>query len=75
MQEKNLFQFLAIVKQLGIPKCCMGLSCADFRWNEMIEIISKLETLNLTDDDFKNMSYQESCDTLNKHPVLAARHF
>ena len=53
----------------------MTLSCADLRWNELIGIISKLNSLNLSDNDINNMSYQERCDTLNKNPVLVARHF
>ena len=73
--KKNLFEVLAMVKQLGIPTFFMTLSCADLRWNELIEIISKLNSLNLTDDDIKYMCYQDRCDTLNKNPVLVARHF
>ena len=64
-----------MVKQLGIPTFFMTLSCADLRWNELIGIISKLNSLNLSDNDINNMSYQERCDTLNKNPVLVARHF
>ena len=62
--ENVLFEVLAMVKQLGIPTFFRTLSCADLRWNELIEIIAKLNSLNLTDDD-----------TLNKNPVLVARHF
>lgn len=40
-----------------------------------MEIISKLNTLNWTDDDIKNMLYQERCNTLNKNWVIVARHF
>ena len=53
----------------------MTLSCADLQWNELIGIISKLNSLNLSDDDIKNKSYQGRCDILNKNPVLVARHF
>ena len=73
--KKNLFEVLAMVKQLGIPTFSMTLSCADLRWNELIQIIAKLNSLNLTGDDIKNMCYQYRCDTLNKIPVLVARHF
>ena len=71
---KTLFEVLAMVKQLGIPTFFMALSCADLRWNELIEIIAKLNSLNLTDDDIKYMCYQDRCDTLNKNPVQVARH-
>ena len=48
----------------------MTLSCADLRWNELIGVISKLNSLNLSDNDINNMFYQKRCDTLNKNPVL-----
>ena len=53
----------------------MNLSCAYLRWNELVEIISKLNRLDFSDDVIKNMTYQERCNTLNKNPVLVARHF
>ena len=53
----------------------MTLSCADLRWNELVEIISKLNRLDFIDDVIKNMTYQVRCNTLNKNPVLVARHF
>ena len=64
-----------MVKQLGIPTFFMTLLCADLWWNELIQIIAKLDSLNLADDDIKNMCYQDRCDTLNKNRVLVARHF
>ena len=64
-----------MVKQLGIPIFFMTLSCADLRWNELPEIISNLNRLDFSDDVIKNMTYQERCNTLNKNPVLVARHF
>ena len=73
--KKKLFEVLAMVKQLGIPTFFMTLSCADLRWNELVEIIPKLNRLDFSDDVIKNMTYQERCNTLNKNPVLVARHF
>ena len=35
----------------------MTLSCADLRWNELVSIISKLNGLNLSEDDIKNLNY------------------
>ena len=68
-------EVLVMVKQLGIPTFFMTLSCANLRWNESVQIIAKLNSTNLTDDDIKNMCYQDRYDTLNKNPVLVARHF
>ena len=71
--KKILFEVLGMVKQLGIPTFFMTLSCANLRWNELIQVIAKFNSLNLVDDDIKNI--QDRCDTLNKNPVLEARHF
>ena len=64
-----------MVKQLGIPTFFMTLSCTDLRWNELVEIISKLNRLDFSDDVIKNMTYQERCNTINKNPVPVATHF
>ena len=71
--KKFLCQVLAMVKQLGLPTFFMTLSCADLRWNELISIISKRESLS--DEQINNMSYFERCSYLNLNPVLLARHF
>ena len=64
-----------MVKQLGAPTFFLTLSCADLRWNELISIIFKLNRVDISDEEVDEMSYHERCDTLNKNPVLVARHF
>ena len=73
--NKVLFEVLAMVKQLVIPTFLMTLSCADLWWNELVEIVSKLNRLDFSDYVIKNMTYQERCNTLNENPVLVAEHF
>ena len=73
--KKILFEVLAMVKQLGLSTISMTFSCADILWNELLEIISKLNRLDFSDDIIKNMTYQERPNTLNKNPVLVVRHF
>ena len=51
------------------------MPCADLRWNELISIIFKLNRVDISDEEVDEMSYHERCDTLNKNPVLVARHF
>ena len=51
------------------------MPCADLRWNELISIIFKLNRVDILDEEVDEMSYHERCDTLNKNPVLVARHF
>ena len=70
--ENFLFEVLAMVKQLGILTFFMTLSCADLRRNELVEITSKFNRLDVSDDVSKNMTYQERCNTLNKNPFLVA---
>ena len=64
-----------MVKQLGIPTYFLTLSCADLRWEELPYIINKLNNLGLSDEELKNLRYQEKCNLLNINPVLVARHF
>ena len=64
-----------MVKQLGIPTYFLTLSCADLRWEELPYIINKLNNLGLSEEELKNLSYQERCNLLNNNPALVARHF
>jgi len=73
--KRFLFEVLAMVKQLGLPTYFMTLSCADLRWNELVEIIGKLNDLNLSKEDIENLNYFERTKILNSNPVLLARHF
>ena len=73
--KKSLHQVLAMVKQLGTPKFFLTLSCAYLWWNELISIIFKLNGIDIADKDTERLSYYERRDTLNKNPVLVARHF
>ena len=43
---------------------------------ELINInLSKLNGLNISDEDINQMFYRERCATVNKNPVLVVRHF
>ena len=64
-----------MIKQLGCPTFFLTLSCADLKWREIREIISKLHKLNLSKEYFKSMNYFEKCELLNSNPVLLVRHF
>ena len=68
-------EVLAMVKQLGCPTFFLTLSCADLRWNELVEIISKLNSLGLTKENVEGLNYFERCNILNSNAVLLARHF
>ena len=64
-----------MVKQLGIPTYFLTLLCADLRWDELPYMINKLNNLGFSDEELKNLSYQERTKLLNENPVLVARHF
>ena len=55
--KRFLFEVLAMVKQLGLPTFFMTLSCADLRWNELLEIISKLNRVDITEEEISDMNY------------------
>ena len=73
--KRFLFEVLAMVKQLGLPTFFMTLSCADLHWNELVEIISKLQGCTLSDDEIETMNYHDRTNILNSNPVLLMRHF
>ena len=73
--KQFLYNILAMVKQLGIPTYFLTLPCADLRWEELPYIINRLNNLGLSEEELKNMSYQERCNLLNNNHVLVARHF
>ena len=66
---------LGMVKQLGCPTFFLTLSCADLRWNKLVEIISKLNSSGPTKENVEGLNYFERCNILNSNAVLLARHF
>jgi len=68
-----LYDVLAMVKQLGLPTYFLTLSCADLRWDELVNIIGKLN--NVPVDNVIMSDYKKRCEILNSNPVLTARHF
>ena len=60
---------------IRLPNLFLTLSCADLRWNELVEIISKLNSLGLTKENVEGLNYFERCNILNSNAVLLARHF
>ena len=73
--KQFLYDVMAMVKQLRIPIHFMTLSCADLKWEELPYIMNKLNNLGLSNEQLKNLSYQERCNLLNNNLVLVARYF
>ena len=53
----------------------MTLSCADLRWPELFQIITRTQGKNITDEEVNALSYNERCSLLNLNPVVVAKHF
>ena len=68
-------EVLAMIRQLGCPTLFFTLSCADLRWDELIQIISLVNGLNLTTEYIASLNYFERCEILNSNSVLVAKHF
>ena len=73
--QKFMYEVVAMVKQLGIPTWFMTLSCADLRWPELFQIISRANGKNLSDEEVDALSYDEKCRLINLNPVITAKHF
>ena len=73
--QSLFYDILAMMSQLGVPTWFFTLSAADMQWPDLIQTIAKQYGKNLTDDDVKNLSYEERCTWLRKNPVTAVRHF
>ena len=73
--KKFKSEVLALVKQYVVPTLFITLSCADFRQDELIEIIQKLNKADKADVDMSDLSYHERRAILNNNSVMAARHF
>ena len=54
--KQFLHELIPMVKQLGIPTYFLTLSCADLRWDELPHIINKLNNLNLSDEEIRNVT-------------------
>ena len=49
-------EVLEMVKQLGCPTFFLTLSCADLRWNELVVIISKLNSIGITEENVEGLN-------------------
>ena len=53
----------------------MRISSPDLKCNDLVLIIYKLHKLDLSEENLKNLSYQDRCRLLNSNPVLVAEYF
>ena len=53
----------------------MTLSYADLTLNNLPNIINKLSTFSLSDEEINNLAHQQQTKLFNDNPVFVARHF
>ena len=73
--QRFMYEVVAMVKQLGIPTWFITLSCADLRWPELFQIISRMQGKDITNEEVDALSYDEKCKMLNLNLVIVAKHF
>ena len=69
------YEVLAMIRQLGLPTWFLTLSAADLQWPDVIQSIARQYGTTFTDEDVKNMSFEEKSKWLAHSPVTAAKHF
>ena len=53
----------------------LTLSPADMKWPDVIQCIAYQYGQTLTEDQVKNITFQEKSKWLQSNPITAARHF
>ena len=61
--------------KIRLLKIFLNIFCADLRWKELVEIISKLNSLCLTKENVEPLNYFERCNILNSNAVYLAQRF
>ena len=71
--KKDLF---AMIRQLGNPTWFCSFSAAETRWTHLLKALGRItEKKEYTDDDIKNMTWQQKSNLIQKDPVTCARNF
>ena len=73
--QRTFYDLLGMIRQLDIPTWFLTLSAADMKWPDVIQSIARQYGTIITEDDVKNMTYQDKTKWLRSNPVTAARHF
>ena len=64
-----------MIRQYGIPTWFLTVSAADMQWPDLIQTIARQYGQVLSDEDVKNLSFDQRSMWLRSNPVTAARHF
>ena len=62
--------------QLGNPTWFCSFSAAETRWTHLLKTLGKIvEKKDYTDDEIKQMTWEQKSDLIQKDPVTCARNF
>ena len=71
--KKDLF---ALIRQLGPATLFLSFSAAETQWTHLLKILSKIvDSIDLTDSDVDNLSWEEKTRLIQSDPVTCSRHF
>ena len=74
--EKSKRDLFAMIRQLGIPTFFVTFSAADRRWIEIDNaILISQGKQPMSEEQHKNMTWEQHCDIIMSNPVAAARMF
>jgi hypothetical protein len=71
--KKDLF---AMIRQLGPATLFCSFSSAETKWLHLLRILGQLvDNKNYTDDELKNLNWEDTCRLIQSDPVTCAQHF
>ena len=71
--RKDLF---AMIRQLGNPTSFCSFSAAETRWSHLLKTLGGIvEKKEFTNDEIKQMTWEQKSDLIQKDPVTCARNF
>ena len=71
--KKDLF---AMIRQLGNPTWFCSFSAAETRWTHLLKTLGRIvEKKEYTDEEIKQMTWEQKSDLIQKDPVTCARNF
>ena len=74
--EKCRKDSFGMIRKLSNPTWFSSFSAAETRWTHLLKILGRfIEKKELTDDNVKNMTWQQKSDLIQKVPVTCARNF
>ena len=74
--EKAKKDLLAMIRQLGPATLFGSFSAAETKWIHLLKMLGKLvDTIDYTNEQLENMTWEEKCRLIQSDPVTCARQF